>query len=74
MDENYTISDDLKACGLPGDDEDNLAAGIDDVLLRSSLMSMPVLLLFLESPPLLLRLQARRHPRCRVPLLAPAPT
>nr|XP_034589956.1 zinc finger BED domain-containing protein RICESLEEPER 2-like [Setaria viridis] len=27
MDENYTINDDLRACGLPGDDEDDVAAG-----------------------------------------------
>lgn len=25
--EKYTINDDLGACGLPGDDEDDLAAG-----------------------------------------------
>ncbi|XP_012704541.1 uncharacterized protein LOC101768278 [Setaria italica] len=27
IDENYTINDDLRACGLPGDDEDDMAAG-----------------------------------------------
>ncbi|RLM65874.1 zinc finger BED domain-containing protein DAYSLEEPER-like [Panicum miliaceum] len=27
MDENYTINDDLRACGLPGDDEDDVATG-----------------------------------------------
>ena len=31
MDENYTINDDLKACGLPGDDKDDLAASMDGV-------------------------------------------
>ena len=25
--EEYTINDDLRACGLPGDDEDDLASG-----------------------------------------------
>ena len=25
--EEYTINDDLRACGLPGDDEDELASG-----------------------------------------------
>nr|TKW14047.1 hypothetical protein SEVIR_5G141766v2 [Setaria viridis] len=27
MDESYTINDNLRACGLPGDDEDDVAAG-----------------------------------------------
>lgn len=27
MDENYTINDNFRACGLPGDDEDDLDAG-----------------------------------------------
>ncbi|XP_072148536.1 zinc finger BED domain-containing protein RICESLEEPER 2-like [Setaria viridis] len=27
MDENYTINDDLRACGLPGDNKDDVAAG-----------------------------------------------
>ena len=31
MDENYTINDDLRACGLPGDDKDDLAASMDGV-------------------------------------------
>jgi hypothetical protein len=31
MDENYTINNDLRACGLPSNDEDDLAAGLDGV-------------------------------------------
>jgi hypothetical protein len=31
LDENYTVNDDLKACGLPGDDEDDLSAVCDSV-------------------------------------------
>ncbi|KAG2577279.1 hypothetical protein PVAP13_6NG089006 [Panicum virgatum] len=42
MDENYTINDNLKAYRLHGDDEDNLAAGIDDVLLRSSVAASAI--------------------------------
>ncbi|RLN07085.1 zinc finger BED domain-containing protein DAYSLEEPER-like [Panicum miliaceum] len=29
MDKNYTINDDLRACGLPDDDEEDLAVGLE---------------------------------------------
>ncbi|XP_022680970.1 zinc finger BED domain-containing protein DAYSLEEPER-like [Setaria italica] len=36
MDENYTINDDLRACGLPCDDEDDVAAGAVPLVGSSS--------------------------------------
>jgi hypothetical protein len=30
--EEYTINDDLKTCGLPGDDNDDLATGAEALL------------------------------------------